>query len=238
MKIKQIVKLDLDQLKKDYENGLSVRELAEKHNTSKQTIDRRLNKLNIKIPSTKEIMKNTSKEWILKKYSEGLSAKEIGKLLGVSKRPILDRLKKWKITRSSSEAAAIRMSKPEERKKISKAKMGKMVGSKHPRWKGGVSGVNILVRAMPEYKIWRKTIFERDDYTCQKCQKRGVYLHADHIKPFAVLLKENNIKNVIDARICEILWNLNNGRTLCKSCHKKTDTYAGKIHSSKWKNDL
>lgn len=32
-------------------------------------------------------------------------------------------------------------------------------------------------------------------------------------------------KNNEDALMCEEFWNLNNGRTLCKNCHKLTDNY-------------
>lgn len=38
-------------------------------------------------------------------------------------------------------------------------------------------------------------------------------------------MKEYNIKNYNEALLCEELWNINNGRTLCLPCHKTTDTY-------------
>ena len=44
-------------------------------------------------------------------------------------------------------------------------------------------------------------------------------LEADHIKDFALYPKER--------------LNINNGRTLCKSCHKKTDNYGFKKSNSK-----
>ena len=34
-----------------------------------------------------------------------------------------------------------------------------------------------------------------------------------------------HIKSVDDARKCDELWDTNNGRTLCRDCHRKTDTY-------------
>ncbi len=43
------------------------------------------------------------------------------------------------------------------------------------------------LRKTPEYRKWRNTVLERDNYTCQDCNKtyksRG--LHTHHIKPFA-----------------------------------------------------
>ena len=72
----------------------------------------------------------------------------------------------------------------------------------------------IKTRRSPEYRKWRKSVFERDDYTCQWCGMRGKTLNADHIKPFSYYP--------------ELRLNLDNGRTLCKPCHMKTDTWGGR----------
>ena len=79
----------------------------------------------------------------------------------------------------------------------------KIRGDKHWNWKGGISP-----RPMSslEYKQWRKLVFEKDDYTCQLCTVRGGYLEADHIKRWA--------------DFPELRFDVNNGRALCKSCHK------------------
>jgi len=58
------------------------------------------------------------------------------------------------------------------------------------------------------YQQWRKKIYERDNYTCALCRKRGVYLEAHHIKT----VKENP----------ELELEIKNGITLCKKCHNKT----------------
>lgn len=73
---------------------------------------------------------------------------------------------------------------------------------------------NRQIRDSFDYKIWRRRVFERDDYTCQSCCVRGVYLHADHELSFALYP---------DLRF-EVL----NGRTLCVPCHKRTSTYGGR----------
>lgn len=88
---------------------------------------------------------------------------------------------------------------------------------KNPNWKGGVTKQNDLIRKTNVYKNWRKSVFERDNYTCQHCgekEKVSGKLEADHIKPFAYFV--------------ELRFDINNGRTLCKECHKKTDTYLWK----------
>jgi len=82
-----------------------------------------------------------------------------------------------------------------------------------------------IIRSSFNYRQWRSDVFTRDNYTCQNCYKKGGDLQAHHIKSFALILKENNIKNIEDAYKCMELWNLNNGTTLCKKCHKLTDNY-------------
>lgn len=62
-------------------------------------------------------------------------------------------------------------------------------------------------RNYPEYIKWRTSVFERDDYTCQNCKQIGGELNAHHILSY---------KDYPEQRI-----EINNGVTLCKSCHKK-----------------
>jgi hypothetical protein len=92
-------------------------------------------------------------------------------------------------------------------------------------WQGGKTIFQTQIRHCYKYQLWRKKVFERDNWTCQKCKKRGIILNADHIIPFALILTKNNIKTLNDALTCEELWDINNGQTLCVDCHKKTDTY-------------
>jgi hypothetical protein len=103
-----------------------------------------------------------------------------------------------------------------------------VVGKKNCNWKGGVTKIDKLCRRFPEYLQWRSNIFQRDNWTCQTCGIRGVYLEAHHIKSFSKILKENKIKSTKQARACNELWNLYNGITLCLNCHKLTFNYKGK----------
>ena len=86
-------------------------------------------------------------------------------------------------------------------------------GNLNGRWKGGITPENRRIRNSSEYKAWRKSVFERDNYTCVQCGNRGS-LHADHIKEFAFHP--------------ELRLSLENGRTLCVDCHKKTSNYLAK----------
>ena len=58
-----------------------------------------------------------------------------------------------------------------------------------------------------EYYEWRKNVYEKDNYTCQCCgDNKGHNLVAHHILNYS----EHE----------EIRTNINNGITLCKTCHK------------------
>jgi len=61
-------------------------------------------------------------------------------------------------------------------------------------------------RFYPEYKEWRKNVYERDKYTCQVCNQIGYDLNAHHLENYA----DNP----------ELRITLENGITLCEDCHK------------------
>jgi len=114
----------------------------------------------------------------------------------------------------------------ETRKKLSLARTGKSwgrhteemkrhfsltrSGKNSPSWKGGVTCPRRLQRRRPQYISWRTEVFDRDDYTCQMpgCGVRGKYVEAHHIKTF---------KEFPEGRL-----DMENGITLCLSCHNKT----------------
>lgn len=112
-------------------------------------------------------------------------------------------------------------------------------GDRHPNWKGGVTSINMKLRNSKKYSEWRESVFRRDGYKCVTCndmcsKNHRVTLHADHIKPFAVILqeirKECNGNQLYDnAIIHEPLWAIDNGRTLCQKCHKHTETFGRKL---------
>ncbi len=127
--------------------------------------------------------------------------------------------------------------RPEVRLKMSEIRLDKpnryWLGKKRPDisnnnhylW-NGMTPLSEQIRKCVEYYKWRSDVFERDHYTCQECQEVGGYLHADHIKQFSFILKEHNIKSMEDALKCKELWDRDNGRTLCKECHRKIPAYS------------
>lgn len=124
------------------------------------------------------------------------------------------RTKTYRPTKETLEKRSIAMKNIERTKewkdKISKALKGKNNGN----WRGGISYTR-NTRRDRRHHIWRKLVFERDDYTCQNCKARNgngkkIELESHHIKPFAYYPK--------------LRYKISNGLTLCKKCHKQETT--------------
>jgi len=92
-------------------------------------------------------------------------------------------------------------------------------------WNKGIgtkTSDSVKLKSSLAYKIFRKSCFERDNYACVWCGQKGGKLNADHIKPFALFP--------------ELRMALDNVRTLCHECHKKTDSYGWKFYHN-YKNN-
>lgn len=101
------------------------------------------------------------------------------------------------------------------------------IGSPVYKREKAVSRLRGRIAQMPEYKIWHADVLKRDTYTCISCKSKKD-LEVDHIKRFLLIANEYKIKSLEDARNCAELWDVNNGRTLCRICHRTTDTYGTK----------
>ena len=95
-----------------------------------------------------------------------------------------------------------------------------MLGRRRPPWIKEKAEMDKKVRLSRQYYIWKGAVLRRDNYSCVMCgDDRKSQLEADHIKPFSLFP--------------ELRFAIDNGRTLCNKCHKKTKTYGGRI--KKWK---
>ena len=92
-------------------------------------------------------------------------------------------------------------------------------GKKHPNWKGGKSSLALRIRRMKEYRHWYALVRYRDNGICRKCGAKEKPIDVDHIKPFLLILKENNIHSLKEAKECKELWDTTNGQVLCTTCH-------------------
>jgi len=73
-------------------------------------------------------------------------------------------------------------------------------------------------RITQEYRDWRRSIYEKHNYTCQKCSQRGGRLNAHHIEGYA---KNKELRTDID-----------NGITFCQKCHKEFHKIYGTKNSN------
>ena len=92
-------------------------------------------------------------------------------------------------------------------------------GIKSSNWQGGKTPENKKIRNRIEYRLWREAVFARDNYTCQKCKEKGIYLHSHHIQNFA--------------EYPELRLAIDNGITLCKKCHWEFHKKFGKRNNTK-----
>ncbi len=98
---------------------------------------------------------------------------------------------------------------------------GYLSGENHYNWQGGITILVRQIRNCFKYRQWRSDVYTRDNWICQGCNTKGGELNAHHIKEFSLILEEYNIETMEQAELCDELWNINNGITLCESCHKE-----------------
>jgi hypothetical protein len=80
-------------------------------------------------------------------------------------------------------------------------------GSEHPCWAGGLSPEKIKQRKSIESTEWKRKIFTRDNYTCQKYMIKGGRICAHHICNFA--------------DCPELRFDIDNGITLSEKAHRE-----------------
>ena len=94
-----------------------------------------------------------------------------------------------------------------------------MCGKNHHNWIEGITSKNDKIRKSSEYKLWRKSVFERDNFTCQKYNISGGELNVHHINNFADF---SELRLVID-----------NGITLSEKAHREFHKIYGVKNNTK-----
>jgi thymidylate synthase ThyX len=155
------------------------------------------------------------REWLEDQYlAKGLEQEDIAELAGVSVHTIRSWIRKhglqkplgsWAIGREpwnkGREYHAGWKHSEETRKKLSERKMG----SQNPQWRGGITREAVRIRKPIEELSPR--VYQRDDYRCRVCGKRGRKLTIHHIIP---IWADPDLAHVID-----------NLATVCRLCHRK-----------------
>jgi hypothetical protein len=166
---------------------------------------------------------------ILEKYQNGSTIQWLVREYKADKKTIRLILKEKGITQFRGRAGIPAWNKGKEIPSIQ--------GKNSPHWKGGVTPLNMKVRRCAQYRNWRTEVFERDNWTCQMCGKRGGNLEADHYPiPFAEIMI--TLKSFREAKDSEKLWSISNARTLCVPCHNTTKKSSSNCSNNKVKRRL
>jgi predicted restriction endonuclease len=111
------------------------------------------------------------------------------------------------------------------RRQTIKERVNKSISMKNRDWGILKTPEKELFRKSIEMRLWRESVFARDNYTCQKCGVRGDKINAHHIENFS---ENPSLRTAID-----------NGITLCINCHIRFHKIFGKKtnikHCIKWK---
>ena len=103
----------------------------------------------------------------------------------------------------------------EHRRKNSEAQKGE----KGSNWQGGIEPENKRIRKSIEFRLWRESVFARDNWTCQKYGVKGGKLHPHHILNFA--------------DFPELRFAIDNGITLSDKAQKEFHKIYGRKNNNK-----
>ena len=154
------------------------------------------------------IAKRHISEETRKKMSEARKGKEPwnkGKKLSKEYKKKLSEAHKGKPTWSTFHKEELRKRMKENNPMKNPEVLEKRKGENHHNWKGGITPQRIKWKNSLKGKKWRMAVFQRDNFTCQKCGQRGGRLNAHHIYNWS---QNKELRECIE-----------NGITLCEKCH-------------------
>jgi rubredoxin len=152
----------------------------------------------------------------IERYITGESARKLADEIGISESTFVIRLKEQGIQRRTV-AEECRKRLPAMQKIVAEQastlawrirQSAHLQGISVSEWKGFSSDRSTMLHNMPEWKVWRRAVFTRDHYRCVLCgagYRPKLPLDPHHIKP--------------KARYPELMFDVANGITLCRSCH-------------------
>jgi 5-methylcytosine-specific restriction endonuclease McrA len=182
----------MEQIAREYQDTTcSMKYLGRKYGISRDTIKKFFDKKDIPTKYFKQHLIDP-KDVVNKYVVERMRVEDVAEIYHCSIAPINRILRKYGVKRKQSESLK-----------------GRMVGDKNPNWKGGKTNYSRYTISIKGFKykmrIWSAKVIERDNIQCKLCGS-DENLNAHHIEPV------RNCK-------LEILFDVNNGITLCRKCH-------------------
>lgn len=96
----------------------------------------------------------------------------------------------------------------------------KWIGENNPNYNPNLTDEErILNRDTLQNIDWRNSVYQKDNYTCQRCGQRGNKLNAHHLNGYNWCIEERFI--------------IDNGITLCEDCHKEFHHVYGSKNNTK-----
>jgi hypothetical protein len=159
------------------------------------------------------------KNWCIEQYNHK-SLLKIAKDLGCGETVVFKWFKKHGIQLSRSKwlKGVLKSEIHKQRLSENRIKNGLSNREKNPNWKGGISHLSRIIRTSKEYRTWILDVKKINAPICIMCgtTKR---LEVDHIKQFRFIIIDNKITNLQEAKKCQELWDVKNGRILCRTCN-------------------
>lgn len=196
------------------DEGKSLSEIAAVYHVDKSTVHYWLKKLGIprrkggegKIANV-DGLQFKNKDWLTFHYvDKRLSIPVIATMTGLTIATIFNWLKRFGIPLRPIHEAAVKK-------------------EFHPNWQGGITPLFQKIRGCSKMTHWRRAVLGRGKNVCAECFATNTKVQVDHIKSLAIIVQTNNIETLEQALLCEELWDVNNGRILCVTCHKKTSSW-------------
>ncbi|WP_255196611.1 HNH endonuclease [Halorarius litoreus] len=193
--------------------GWTQTRIADECDVSVRTVGNWLDKFGL-------VRNRHDREWLADKYvREQLSQREIADLCDTGSSTIGDQLRKYEISRDRNyrQEDWLRERYVEQERSIQEVSDLVGVGAYAIRYwlvhhgverrSQGPAGQDSTTDST-RLKRWSRAIKERDNHTCVSCSS-GQNLHAHHIVPR------------YEDRSEEMVYGIDNGETLCQSCHAK-----------------
>lgn len=192
-------------LKEQYEQGKTVRQLANESGIPSRTIARWLNEVGARVrkPGQRGAHVFMTGDWLREQYvTRDKSAERIAAEQDVSANTVRRMLRRHGIAIRRSNKG--RRFDPAMHRAHARWLIGRFVGALNPNWRGGRVAQYRKMRNTEAHRAWAVAVKMRDGYRCVRCGSQ-YRLAAHHIKRWKVHP--------------ELRHDVANGETLCQSCH-------------------